>query len=61
MIDFTKPYEHIKTTAKVQRCPVCEGRGLVCHGFYNPYATHTDASTQLETCRSCGGSGIIRV
>ena len=46
-------------------CPVCNGRGTVPPGFYNPSPdgvhgiTQTDCHT--ETCRSCGGKGYILV
>lgn len=43
------------------RCPVCEGKGLVPYGFYTvigqPYFSSTN--TAPETCKSCGGRGII--
>ena len=44
----TKPY----------RCPVCGGRGIVQNGFYNMCADSTTLSNG-ETCRSCGGNGVI--
>ena len=44
----TKPY----------RCPVCGGRGLVPNGFYSFCADSTTAITG-ETCRTCGGKGVI--
>lgn len=44
----TKPY----------RCPVCGGRGIVQNGFYNMCADSTTLSNG-ETCRSCGGKGVI--
>lgn len=37
------------------RCPVCEGRGTVPAGFY------TAGATDAETCRTCGGSGMVVV
>ena len=44
-----------------QKCPICNGSGLVSGGFYNhagdyPYWTSGNAA---ETCRACGGQGII--
>lgn len=39
------------------RCPICEGRGTVEAGFYNPGLGTT--STTREVCHSCGGAGII--
>lgn len=42
-----------------QVCPVCEGRGNVRQGFYNPWPEYTSTSTAPETCRRCGGAGTI--
>jgi len=39
-----------------QKCPVCEGRGVLPAGFYDG-----PTSTSLETCRMCKGSGVITV
>jgi len=44
---------------KYQKCPVCEGRGNVPVGFYNPYGLGTVSSTTPEECKTCHGSGII--
>ena len=41
-----------------ERCPVCNGRGVVKPGFYNLGDT---TSLAIETCRSCGGKGYIIV
>lgn len=45
-----------------QTCPVCFGKGLVANGFYSaPGMPHYPAtSTMPESCRSCGGRGIVR-
>jgi len=43
-------------------CPVCGGKGLVPAGFYNieyDSYTYTTDVPQPETCRSCGGTGIV--
>lgn len=41
-------------------CPVCGGNGLVNQGFYNQTSGQWGASTTLpETCRTCGGTGIV--
>ena len=42
---------------KANRCPVCNGKGIVPAGFYS----YGNASTGTvdETCRSCKGSGYI--
>ncbi len=36
----------------VQKCPVCEGRGVVGPGFYPLVGG-------IHTCLSCSGTGII--
>lgn len=44
----------------LERCPVCNGKGIVSNGFYtttNDYWSTT--TTAPETCRSCGGKGYI--
>lgn len=46
----------------VERCPVCNGNGLVPNGFYTQTTgqwSTTDAS--VETCRSCAGKGYVVV
>ena len=44
-----------------QVCPVCGGRGQVELGFYEnqPYGLGGSTSTPMETCRTCGGLGVI--
>ena len=48
---------------KPYRCPVCEGRGVVEEGFYNPPMSHeyrpTSTAPIAETCKSCSGQGIL--
>ncbi len=39
-----------------EKCPVCEGRGTLPGGFYEPAASTV---APPETCRSCGGRGVI--
>ena len=41
------------------RCPVCEGRGCVSAGFYGLQVTAGDSTTSTESCRSCGGTGVV--
>ncbi len=42
----------------IQKCPICEGRGLVPCGFYSgPLQT----STTPEQCQPCRGAGILKV
>lgn len=47
-----------------QKCPVCNGRGHLPHGFYtntNPDGYGTSNSTAPETCKTCLGQGVIEV
>lgn len=39
------------------RCPVCEGRGTVAAGFYQPGAEKVSSSR--DQCRSCSGKGVL--
>ena len=41
------------------KCPVCSGRGQVPSGFYDQIGLASSIDTSTETCRSCGGSGIV--
>ncbi len=44
------------------KCPICEGRGIVPNGFYSipvQQGTFTSNSTSPETCKGCGGTGVI--
>lgn len=48
--------------SSVQKCPVCEGRGIVPGGFY--LSTTGDIvykSNAMVACRSCNGTGIIKI
>lgn len=49
--------------SEVHICPVCGGKGIVPNGFYIAVGTpyYSTTSTAPETCRSCGGKGIIIV
>jgi len=43
-----------------QRCPVCNGNGLVDNGFYRQTSgTWASTDTAPEKCRSCNGQGIV--
>mgnify|MGYP007083458935 CR=1 FL=1 len=42
-----------------QVCPVCMGRGMVPHGFYNTSRQFMSTSTADENCRRCVGTGTI--
>lgn len=46
----------------VYKCPVCDGRGFVCDGFYGntKHSFYTSQTNGRNTCRSCYGTGIIR-
>lgn len=41
------------------KCPICEGRGVVPGGFYTAVTDCWSWNTTQETCRQCGGTGII--
>ena len=42
------------------RCPICSGTGNVSNGFYQGTSNYwSSSSLALETCRSCGGRGIV--
>jgi len=44
----------------VEKCPVCEGRGIVSEGFYeNTAPGGYTCGTATVTCRSCWGRGYI--
>lgn len=46
--------------AEAQRCPVCNGNGLVANGFYNQTSGYwSTSSISPETCRTCNGTGVI--
>jgi DnaJ-class molecular chaperone len=42
-------------------CPVCHGTGHVAAGFYSQTTGQWSITTTagFETCRSCGGGGVI--
>lgn len=40
------------------RCPICEGKGIVSHGFYEIGSVSTNSPT-TDRCRSCAGSGVV--
>ena len=47
-----------------QRCPVCNGNGLVSAGFYSHAGNeqyYTTLSTAPEKCLTCDGKGIIKI
>jgi len=51
--------------SKPHKCPVCAGTGNVTAGFYNSTNVidgvlhFTTGGLGHETCRSCGGTGIV--
>jgi len=44
-----------------QKCPVCNGSGLVSGGFYNHAGDCLTwmSNCTIEVCRTCDGKGII--
>jgi len=42
-----------------QKCPVCNGKGVLPHGFYITSETFITSSTEDEICKTCNGQGII--
>lgn len=45
-----------------EKCPVCNGNGLVSNGFYNQVnGEWASGSTAPEKCRSCNGKGWVEV
>lgn len=45
--------------AKPYCCPVCEGKGVLPCGFYNPNMMGITYNTNPEICKSCNGTGVI--
>ena len=41
------------------KCPVCDGRGIVPGGFYISTSDSWTSTGTSETCRQCGGTGIV--
>lgn len=47
---------------KAQKCPVCFGKTQVPAGFYDFTSYQSTSNARLpETCKSCGGKGIVMV
>jgi hypothetical protein len=49
---------------KIQRCPVCEGRGTMPNGFYARTSfpglmPQSNPVPRTEVCKSCDGKGYI--
>ena len=44
----------------VSICPVCSGRGKKKSTFYPDIPQDTTAVSEYVTCRSCGGTGVIK-
>lgn len=44
-----------------ERCPVCDGNGIVDAGFYNQTSGQWVSAGGTEKCRSCDGNGYILV
>lgn len=43
----------------IEKCPVCEGRGIVPSGFYQGISTLSFLVP--EPCRICNGKGVILI
>lgn len=43
----------------MERCPICEGRGLLPCGFYHPYQNNTTTDISPVVCKICNGTGMI--
>jgi len=44
---------------KYQRCPVCDGRGVVQKGFYSYSINSSSSDTIPDKCKTCNSKGII--
>jgi len=45
-----------------QKCPICEGHGIVPGGFYNSVSgAEMISSSGTEMCRNCNGTGVVYV
>ena len=44
-----------------QRCPVCEGNGLVSGAFYYSVSGYGSSTNTTEKCKNCDGTGIVHV
>lgn len=53
-------YSFVGKSLDPHRCPVCNGNGLVPNGFYMQTSGNWSTSgIAPETCRSCGGTGVV--
>ena len=50
---------HYVKDRKPRCCPVCNGKGILPHGFYNTTDYYSSSSTAPEICRSCNEVGYI--
>lgn len=58
----TESMRKVQYARTPHKCPVCEGRGMVPSTFYQSTAadgTGATSSLGTETCRTCGGTGIV--
>jgi len=44
-----------------ERCPICNGNGIVDKGFYNQTSGQWASAGGTEQCLSCDGNGYILV
>lgn len=63
MTEIKKLKKLKKRIEQVFKCPVCDGRGHVSSDYYHPVdnSNCTCKYTQQVICRSCGGSGVIKI
>ena len=44
----------------ISKCPVCNGCGNVCNGFYRSTGHFITSDGTIEKCRSCNGIGVLK-
>ena len=59
MAEENKPTEFGYIEKKPYLCPVCNGKGLLQHSFYNTYNQGSTSSVTDIECKTCKGKGII--
>lgn len=49
----------ISQKKKPHVCPVCDGKGFVPSGFYEPVEMWASSSASNQQCRTCNGTGLV--